>query len=501
MPQLVWLSATLFCCALLTFYGLTSYPFAVHGDVGEILTLGAELQSPWELFLPSRWWGIPGLMLLPSWLGSQLEFSLFAARLPDATLGVLSGLALFALAIRSLRPAQSFLFVLLITSSPQVLQTTRLGVGQVPPWLFTVLYCLLACRIWERSGRPKAAGYLLGVLGLLSFFIYLPARALSVLFAVQVAAAVGASVIKREWRAGAIFASYAIVPVVGFLIFLLNSPDIVPRSSYLYHPASGWTLQSILTDYIPHVTKNSLLALGSLIFIPGTANGDFYLSDAGFFDPLTILLGITGCLAMLCRRSSVDARTPFYIMIISALTLGGIQEVTPAYNRLTPMYCAFAIIALEGWRLCSVPSRRWAGISLSCLAIAQIAWNATQYFTYTGVANGRWWSERITALSYYLRDHAPPGCFIVADTERLGFYGNHGTLRLIAGRQGGVDAARPESCARIAACGEFLIVSAEKGSKWQSAGEAIDHCGFALVTKEARIVQPGILVTAVGFDQ
>jgi hypothetical protein len=347
-------------------------------------------------------------MIVPHWLALQVDFSIFWMRLPDALFGVLFNVLLF-LVVRSFSSTPvAILTTLLAATGSQMIQSWRLGVAHGPPLLLPIL--LIFCVHKVLNGRRwKLAACGCGVILGLSLQVYLPARVLLPVFGAWCLMAFALPQGERNRRQ--LLASALITGVIAFVStapllknYLAAPYAVLPRNEYFIfrEPTWGNLRQELRADGVLDVLfHQAKMTIGGIFWHPDRTNGDFYLTDYGFFDPLSAALVVFGLIAAIVSRKT--PRSVLFAVVGAIIAAGALSFAlyqAPRFNRMLPVFSFLWIVA--GWgiaRLWAIPSGAWRTF-ITLLIVGQSLWSLHYYFY--DLESRHWRYTLVSNLARYL---------------------------------------------------------------------------------------------------
>ncbi len=419
-------------------------PHAVHGDVGEIALLAQKLDISNNLFKASEWWHMPSLMLLPQNLALKLEFNIQNSRLPDAIFGVIFNLCLLFFLRKTVSKNTAFLIAILATSSSQMIQSWRLGVGHAPPLLLTLLVPYIYV-ISINSKRWIALSIFNGLLLSLCFQTYIPSRVVIIFYILINMYFLCAfyDLRKSIFRIFCISSFVALLTALPLLMFYIEHPyTLFPRAEYSIFNKDSFAFSSQAynsTSIVYIIALQFIRSFFSAFLFPTNASGDFYISNPGFFEGVIGLLGFIGFVTSFLRKAEIFQRVAAFGYFLCIILLSTILVNAPQYNRLLPAFVFWIILsayALENIikYIKKVSSKKYFNIIYILLLISvafQFYYSLNLYFvrlnksvwTYSGISN----------LSYYLNrlDTNKSDVYFFNFDTVPGYTPKYGTFRLL----------------------------------------------------------------------
>lgn len=479
---------------------LAEYPYAVHGDVAEIIFIASGLSSWEQLIGPSTWWGISGVMFWPAIIMSKFGVSLVTARLADVLVGIVAMAFLYRIVVRRVGPLAAVVFCFLVASSPQVMQTFRVGLAVTSPFLLSLFFISLSASVF---GRDRLGGWkqsiLLGIVALFSFLVYIPARIIPVIYGIELVVFGLIACCQRQPRKVQVYLLPALVPLGGFCAYWYAFHHIAPRSDYLFIPSLDNGLLEGVKEWIAHVGYRVWLAVQTIFWTPTRDNGEFYLADHGFFEPLLAVLGCMGVTASVTKRGSFEGRLSLLVIFLASIMLAGILKMLPGFHRLTPAYAGWIFLAIDGYCVIIGKNYRYV-IALALLSAVQITWNVVYYFGTIAGPDDRWNPKTLTRLCYFLRDSEPSApCAAFIDEERMSLYAGHGTIRLLVTNKKLLSSMHADFCSEIRQCSKVAVVSLIEGSSHAAPTIPIERCGVNTETERDSNIGRNVRITALSI--
>jgi hypothetical protein len=345
--------AALLVSACLNFLYLTSIPYNIHGDEGEIAERAKLIPILAEFFRPQAiWWYLPAPSLLLQRVGFLVGDGLWAIRASAAFYGVIANLVILSFLRSLVSPWVAAGCWILIVTAPNLLQSYRQGLDIAVPILLASLFVGLTVRAFATEVNRPARMILIGCVLGLSMVVYVSARGLLVGWAIiSILMVVSAPNLNVAWR---FVREISVSWLVAFLVmgpmvsYYLVNPEVPrAREEYLLEFKEDFITSGKTAQWFDMLDTRVAGSISTLFTQKERISGDFYFYFAGLL-PISIVV-----LTFLSLASPFPLHRAEALMFVAAvfglvLALGVPLRTFDRFHRVALVFPFFAVVAATG---------------------------------------------------------------------------------------------------------------------------------------------------------
>jgi hypothetical protein len=366
--RIVVYGTALIVSAFLNFFYLTSIPYNIHGDEGEIAERARLIPILSEFFRPQAiWWHLPAPSLLLQRIGFLVGDGLWGIRAGPAFYGVIANILILGFLRSLVSPWLAAGCWVLIVTSPNLLQSYRQGLDVAVPILLASLFVGLTVRVYGAPGNRLPRMILIGCVLGLSMVVYVSARSLLVGWAIiGTLMVLSAPTLNAAWRlVREISVSWAVAllvmgPMVSYSIANPQVPRV--RGEYEAELKEDFVTSRKTVKWFAMLDTRVAGALSTLFTQKERVSGDFYFYFAGLL-PLSVVV-----LAFSALASPWPLHRSRALILVAAacglvLALGIPLRSYDRFHRVVLVFPFFAAVAAIG--LAALSERiRWRYVRL-----------------------------------------------------------------------------------------------------------------------------------------
>jgi len=347
--RLLVYGAALLVSAFLNFYSLTSIPYNIHGDEGEIAERALLLPMFKEFFRPQPlWWHLPTPDLLLQRIGFLVGDGLWAIRAGSAFYGVIANLLMLCFLRRMLSSWIAAGCWVLIITSPNLLQSYRQGLDVAVPVILSSLFVGLVVRLLGASANRGHIMILIGAVLGVSMIVYVSARGLLIgwgtISALLIVSAPTGIIAWRLLREVAVSWLVALL-VMGPLVFYHITHPLVPRVREQYGiELREDFLDSVKTpDWFVMLDNRVAGSISTLFTQRERIGGDFYFYFAGLL-PISVVVLSFISIASLSPRYRAYAIVLLVAVMTLVIAIGAPLRQYDRFHRVALVFPFFAVM-------------------------------------------------------------------------------------------------------------------------------------------------------------
>jgi hypothetical protein len=373
--------AALLVSMLLNFYSLTSIPYNIHGDEGEIAERAAAIPIFAEFFRPQPlWWHLPSPDLLLQRIGFLAGDGLWAIRAGSAFYGVIANLLMLSFLRRMFSSWLAAASWILIITAPNLLQSYRQGLDIAVPVILASLFVGLVMRLFSKPSNLCPVMILIGTVLGLSMVVYVSARGLlvgwGIISVLLVLCSSSGRVAWRNFRELAfswVVALLVMSPMVSYYVTHPQVPKV--REQYGFEFKEDFVNSTKTASWFTMVDDRVAGSIATLFTQKERIGGDFFFYFAG-------LLPISVVVLTLVSLSSPSPRYRASVLLLVAAVFGFVLSLGvplrnyDRFHRVALVFPFFAILTATGLdaiaeRFAGSYLRRKPGVLISvCILIS-----------------------------------------------------------------------------------------------------------------------------------
>lgn len=351
--QILIYGVALLVALFLNFYSLTSIPYNIHGDEGEIAERARLVPFFSEFFrTQALWWHLPSPDLLLQRIGFLAGDGLWGIRAGSAFYGVVADLLIFGFLRTLVSPWLAAGCWVLIVTSPNLIQSYRQGLDIAVPLILASLFVGLVLRQFAASENRGPRMVLIGIVLGLSMVVYVSARGLLVGWGVISALMiVSAPTSGTAWRLiREIVVSWGVAfLVMGPMVSYHLANPLVPRvrEEYGLEFQEDFINSRKTADWFSMVDNRVAGSISTLFTQKERIAGDFYFYFAGLL-PISVVV---------LTFFSIASASPYFrasaLMLVAAVFVFVLAMAVPLRNydrfhRVALVFPFFAVTAAIG---------------------------------------------------------------------------------------------------------------------------------------------------------
>jgi hypothetical protein len=351
--RLLAYSAALLVSVFLNFYALSSIPYNIHGDEGEIAERALLVPLFKEFFRPQAlWWHLPTPDLLLQRIGFLAGEGLWAVRAGSAFYGVVANLLILGVLRRLVSSWLAAGCWMLIITAPNLLQSYRQGLDIAVPVILSALFVGLVLRLFSTSVPRSRTMVLIGTVLGTSMVVYVSARGLFVAWGVIGSLLlISCPSILIAWRflKEMIVSLVVAVLVMGPMVsYHFKNPQVpVVREQYSSEFQEDFVHSNKTQDWFAMVDTRVAGSISTIFSQRERIGGDFYSYFAGLL-PISVVV-----LTFLSIASpSPRFRACVVLLLVGVVALVVVVSVPlrnyDRFHRVSLVFPFFAVTAVIG---------------------------------------------------------------------------------------------------------------------------------------------------------